>query len=326
MGTIYKKESKNSLNIFSLLPYLEEWAAGARSGNRHILFLDGLDSIFLNDSKYDESLASLVQAAYSVNQQLHEAGATGSVVLLMRNDVFSRISLRVPDSQKMRDDFGVELDWRILSGAAGESAPLMRLVNMKASRDAGRDIKVLEYFPKHITVGRNSRHIPRMQYVLNLTRHTPRDLLRLFDEIRKVEESGNFPSGNPRLNNTVIREGVLQYSTRYFVNAIRNEFAGFDGGPEAAQTGLAALQAIGRQDFTRVDFLGRLDQTALPPGITADHLLRLFFFAGALGNLVGVRDSHLRFFHRRDDAEIYLNGRLVLHGALCHAWNIPFSI
>ncbi|MGB4136611.1 MAG: hypothetical protein WA971_08600, partial [Microbacterium sp.] len=65
LGPVYQRESSPMLNIFALLPYLEEWAANARSGNRHILLLDGLDSIFLNDSRYDESMAALVQAAYS---------------------------------------------------------------------------------------------------------------------------------------------------------------------------------------------------------------------------------------------------------------------
>ena len=326
VGNLYQRESRTALSIFSLLPYLEEWASQAVSPNRHILFLDGLDSIFLNDSKYDESLASLVQAAYSINQQLKSANATGSVTLLLRNDVFSRISMRVPDSQKMRDDFGVELDWRILSGAAGENAPLMKLVNAKASADAGEEVNVLAFFPTSISVGKN-RQIPRLQYFLNLTRHTPRDLLRLFEEIRQVEESDVFTaSRNGVLSSDVIREGVLHYATRYFVNAIKNEFAGFAGGPEAAQAGLNALQAMGRQTFTRNEFAQELSSQGFEGVIQVDQLLRLFFFAGAIGNLVAGRESYMRFFHRRDDAEIYLKGQLIIHGALCHAWNIRFAI
>ena len=57
----------------------------------------------------------------------------------------------------------------------------------------------------------------------------------------------------------------------------------------------------------------------------ADRLLKLLFFAGAIGNLVG-NDSYMRFVHRRDDSEIYLRGTLILQGTLCHAWNVPFGI
>jgi hypothetical protein len=33
----------------------------------------------------------------------------------------------------------------------------------------------------------------------------------------------------------------------------------------------------------------------------------------------------MQFYHRRDDAQLYLHGSFILHNALCHAWNIPFS-
>lgn len=179
LGPVYKRESKPSLNIYNLIPYLEEWVSGAESAQRHILLVDGLDSIYLNDVKYDESLASLVQAAYSINQRLRSREASGSIVLLLRNDVFSRIALSLPDSQKMRDDLSFDLDWRVLSGQAGLRAPLMNLVNIKAARAIGEgSVEVLSYFPSHILVGERrgdqSKRIPTFQYLLNMTRHTPR--------------------------------------------------------------------------------------------------------------------------------------------------------
>lgn len=327
VGPIYRRESKSALNIFSLIPYLEDWALSAQSSNRHVLFLDGLDSIYLNDPKYDDSLSALVQAAYQLNQALGAAAATGSVVLLLRNDVFSRISMRLPDSQKMRDDLGVDLDWRVLSGSAGRNAPLFQLVNAKASAAAGEHVDVLSYLPPRITVGNGGRQIPAMQYLLNLTRHTPRDLLRLCEEIRKAASSGMFPNEAAAVTQETVREGVLQYSTKYFVNAIKNEFAGYHRGPEAAQGAISALQYLGSQRFTRESFHAKLSEArgGSTTDIDTDELLKLLFFAGAIGNLVG-NDSYMRFYHRRDDSEIYLRGPLVLHGALCHAWNIPFGI
>lgn len=148
LGPIYKRESKPSLNIYNILPYMETWVSQALSSSRHVLIVDGLDSIFLNDEKYDESLASLVQAAYSVNQKLMSTKASGSIVLLLRNDAFSRIALSLPDSQKMRDDLAFDLDWRVLSGAAGVNAPLIQLANQKAAKVLDVDsVRVLEYFP-----------------------------------------------------------------------------------------------------------------------------------------------------------------------------------
>jgi hypothetical protein len=327
LGPIYKRESRTSLNIYNLIPYLESWVAENDSRLRHVLLVDGLDSIFLNDIKYDESLASLVQAAYSINQKLRQQRATGSIVLLLRNDVFSRIALSLPDSQKMRDDLSFDLDWRVLSGEAGVRAPLMNLVNTKASRALGAGpIEVLSYFPPEIVVGGKGggpgRRILTFQYLLNMTRHTPRDLLRLFEEIRKIELSGIYGEGTDVLSLEVIREGVLQYATKYFVGAISNEFAGYSGGPESASAALTALKAINKQQFDAAEFRRALKDATTTPPEKADDLLRLLFFAGAIGNHVGgMRDkSYMQFYHRRDESEIYLKGRFVLHHALIHAW------
>ncbi|WP_189168091.1 P-loop ATPase, Sll1717 family [Pilimelia anulata] len=329
LGTIYRRESKPYLNIYNLVPYLEDWLSSAQSSSRHLLVVDGLDSIFLNDEKYDESLSSLVQAAYSVNQRLMSSKASGSVVLLVRNDAFSRISLSLPDSQKMRDDLSFDLDWRVLSGAAGVNAPLIRLANQKAAKALEIDsVHVLDYFPKRIEVGQRrngrSRSFSTLQYLLNMTRHTPRDLLRLFEEIRKVESSEIYGNGNPRgeLRQDVIREGVLQYSTKYFVGAISNEFVGFEGGPESASVALSALKKVDKQEFDADEFevaLKELDGATVP----ATRLLSLLFYAGAIGNRVaGKTESYMHFYHRRDDSEVYLKGAFVLHNALVHAWNI----
>jgi hypothetical protein len=324
----YKQDKP--LNIFSLLPILENWVSNAQSPNRHQLLLDGLDSIFLNDKKYNESLAALVQASYTLNQMLNKNKATGSIILLIRNDVFSRISNDLPDSQKMRDDFAIELDWRILSGAQGVRAPLIRLVNQKAAKALSvESVDVLSYFPSRISLGSKAsdRQVDRLQYFLNMTRHTPRDLLRLFEEIRKVEKSGNFvPSNNGLLSLDVIREGVLQYSTKYFTGAIRNELAGADQGTGEASRAISALQSLERQKFTFAEFTAALEESGECSPELATRLITLLFFAGAVGNTVEIRGgSYMQFYHRRDDTSIYLKGTLILHTALAHAWSIPFT-
>lgn len=331
-GAIYRRENQPDLNIFSLIPYLEDWVSGVTSVKRHLLLIDGLDSIFLNDSLYDASLASLVQAAYSLNQLLSGRDSSGNIVLLLRNDVFARVALTLPDSQKMRDDLSLDLDWRVLSGAAGVRAPLIQLVNAKAARAMDVDsIQVLDYFSDNIQLGgRGSapHWKPTLPYFLNLTRHTPRDLLRLFEEIRKVDESDAFDDGpNGTLSDEVVREGAIQYATKYFIGAIRNEFAGYEGGPEVATASLKALQHMGAQQFDRHQFHAKLleDDETKALGTSPDRLLRLLFFAGAIGNYVYRKDGHhyMQFYHRRDESEVYLKGKFVLHSALVHAWGMP---
>lgn len=330
IGEIYKKEQRSYLNIYNLVPYLESWVSSALSNVRHVLFLDGLDSILLNDPKYDESLASLVQAAYTLNQRFLEHDSSGSIVLLLRNDVFARIELSLPDSQKMRDDLSTQLDWRILSGAAGITSPLMSLVDKKAAQALDIPaVDVLSFFPSAILVGnrrQRPRRIPVFQYMLNMTRHTPRDLLRLFEEIRKVEEAEPVGPENAILREDVIHEGILRYSKDYFVGAIRNEFAGMEGGPQVANAAISALKSLGKQEFDREDFRKALADLDLGIPLNDGKLLGLLFYAGAIGNVVGSGDKrYMQFYHRRDESEVYLKGRFILHNALLHAWAMPYG-
>jgi hypothetical protein len=267
-----------------------------------------------------------VQAAYAINRRLRSDNAVGSIVLLLRNDVFSRISLQLPDSQKMRDDLSLDLDWRVLSGRYGVKSPLMQLVNSKVGQAFGREsIDVLSYFPREIRLGKGSRTImPTMQYLLNLTRHTPRDLLRLFEEIRRIEESDFYSYRGRSLSPDVIREGVLQYSAKYFVGAIRNEFAGAEGGPENASAAISALQNLGKQRFNRDEFASSLNELEDGKVFDSRRLLVSLFYAGAIGNYIQRKDAtYLQFYHRRDDSEMYLQGQFILHNALIHAWGMP---
>lgn len=330
VGEIYEREQSQELDIFHLTPHMERWVTRATSESRALLILDGLDSIFLNDLKYEESLSSLVQAAYNLNQSMRHHKAKGAIVVLMRNDVFARISSRVPDSQKMRDDQSLQLDWRVLSGSQGLRSPLLQLVNGKAARSVEEPfIDVMSYFDKDVQLGppgKAPKWDPTLRYFLNLTRHTPRDLLRLFESIRQVQVREGLQSLN-HIARPVIREGVQRYSSDYFVGAIKNEFAGFDRGPEVVTCGLNALQGIRKAVFSRDDFLTSLQHEIDGADLSlANELLRTFFMAGAIGNKLSTSNkSYLQFYHRRDDVQIYLRGQFILANPLTYAWSRSFG-
>ncbi|MFZ3454210.1 P-loop ATPase, Sll1717 family [Arthrobacter sp. 7Tela_A1] len=327
IGEIYSKESVDSLHLVHLIPYLEKWAFEETGGNnKHFLILDGLDSIYINDDRYIPAMSALVQSALSVNQHLRAQCATGGVVLLIRNDIYSRLDL--PDGGKLRTDWGIELDWRTLSGDA-KSASLFDLVDAKAVSLIGKapfDV-VEKHFPEKIELA-GGKQVDTFAYLLSLTRHTPRDLLQLLEHIRSVESGYAAASRGPKVRPSVVREGVLQYATKYFVDAVRNELVG-RGGPKAEGRFIVdALRDLSVRRFNRSDFEASLEKTTAghAEAPKADDALRWLFFAGAIGNEAGTGASrYLQFFHRRDDNDIHLGGTLVLHNALVHAWAIPWG-
>ncbi|MCC0766256.1 P-loop ATPase, Sll1717 family [Micrococcus luteus] len=322
-GSLFKSIGKTEVSIFDLIPSMTNWAKDIRSSNRHLLLLDGLDSIFLSDSEYDESLAGLMQAASSLNRELSESSATGSIVLLLRNDVFHRVSLLLTDAHKQRAN-AYDLDWRTYSYGNDNTGPLIRLLNQKARQgvSADSDVDVLEYFPVGMGHSKNRKNRSTLRYLMNFTRHTPRDLLQLMEAIREEAERRNLGPGET-LPESVVREGIDQYSSKYFISSLRGEFVGYHGGVEAIEGALRALKLVPNNDFTRFDYAESVRTHAPDYADDVDEFLRLFFRAGAVANLRnGTNGSReLVFHHRRDDVEPDLKGVLTMHSALIRAWS-----
>ena len=90
MGDVFARETSSSLHLYHLVPYLPKWVGASRAENSYRIFLDGLDSIYLNDPSYLPTLSALVQAVYLVNQDLRSQDSAARAVLLVRNDVFFR--------------------------------------------------------------------------------------------------------------------------------------------------------------------------------------------------------------------------------------------
>lgn len=327
-GEIFSMEKADSLHLIHLMPYLQKWVLEEDPDRiQHLVVLDGLDSIYLNDERYIPALSALIQSAVSLNHLLEDNGSGASLIVLVRNDVFSRLDL--PDGGKVRADFAVELDWRKLSGSAA-SAPLFDLVDRKAvslSNTPASDV-VRMYFPNSVKLGGHGTDRDPYEYLLSLTRHTPRDLLRLFEHIRIVEAGNPAAQYTPKLSQETIREGVLQYASKYFVDAIRNELVGRSDSVGNSRVIVDALRNIGSRKFTQPDYDAAFKSVAtdLNDMPTTTEALRWLFFAGAIGNEVpGRATSYLQFAHRRDDNDVYLQGSFVLHNALVYAWSLPWN-
>ena len=284
----------------------------------------------MTDVGYSLIMSSLLQVTYLLHQKLREAKSSSHIVLLVRNDIFTRLPLS--DAGKMRDDFGIDLDWRMLTGQP-ERSSLFKLVNSKAPSLLGHQTLdvVSTYFPKEVALG--GRHGPGhrqsiWQYLLNMTRHTPRDLLQLLEHVRRfaAEDSKAFDNRG-LLRQDAIREGVVRYATRHFVVAVQNELVGRElNDPELVTRAISTLRNLPSATFTAQQF----NEECFGSSSQEDHertkdLLGWLFFAGAIGNERQGRERYMVFYHRRDQSEVYLSGTLRIHNALAYAQSTPFS-
>ena len=157
----------------------------------------------------------------------------------------------------MRVDFGVDLDWRVLAGDP-KVAPLFRMVDQKASallEDESVQV-VGRFLPPYAKLGGPDNGMPIHQYLLNLTRHTPRDLLQLFENLRLAATDLGLDADG-RISQRVLREGALRYANRYFVDAVRNELVGRSSDVDEATAGLNAFPRYRKEPIRRGRFRSR---------------------------------------------------------------------
>ncbi len=147
---------------------------------------------------------------------------------------------------------------------------MIQLVNLRASRSNGAPTDVFEdYFPPRV-YGTDCRRA-----VLNSTRHTPRDVLRVMRGIQDVAR------GQGRLSVEEVKDGLRRYSVEYFLDEIEDELsASLDR--EAIKTGVSLLTALNGPAFTRGDLAGLAVRLG-HDGYDVDRFISALFESGAIG-------------------------------------------
>jgi len=311
-------DGQGSLNVTTMVEILQTILTSVRSQSRHFLIIDGLDDILLEGKVQYESLAALILEASRLNLRFREAGAPLKIVILCRTDIYER--LPGPNKNKIRQDSAVHLDWYHDPTHPDQSA-LIALANMKA-RVTYSDVRdvFIEYLPSLIINGSRTRAIETRRFLLNHTRHTPRDLLQLLKYIQE------YAPREPRtLTVEQVRNGVRSYSVNYFLPEIKDELVGHMSVAEI-EAGFTVLGAMLKQSFYTAEFALKAARLGLAETVNTAFLSYLFEF-GALGNMSNMRDKErqqytYRYWNRQ--SPFNPDGRVNLHRGLLPALNIVY--
>ena len=278
-----------------------------RSSSKHLLILDGLDDILLHQEIQYKSIAALILETARLNQFLRQNNVSAKVIVLCRTELFER--LPGPNKNKIRQDSAVELDW-YHNPSRPESSMLVRLANKRAQL-ADKEIKdvFIEFFP------RDWQGQSFLTFLLEHTRHTPRDFLQLLTHIQKCLIRGG-------IEHKQILAGIRNYSSKYFLPEILDELVGYITREQAG----ALIRSISRSKCNKFDFRdlsthflheGLLNQADMPT------LLEPLFNCSAIGNLR--TDGHKRFWSfkfRNRHSHLKLDEQIVVHRGLWRAMNI----
>jgi hypothetical protein len=295
--------SGQDLQLYQLVSALKRAVLAFPTNSRHVLFIDGLDSIVPQKELQFQSLAALVQEAWELNQLFRRDSRPFKFVVLCRTDIFDR--LPGANTNKLRQDASASLNWFDAPDDPGRTR-LLQLVHLRARRSLKRRVDVFaEFLPAEID-GRDTRKV-----ILDHTRHIPRDVVQA---MRKIQEHG---AGERRLDARQVKNGLRIYSIDYFLPELRNELSGYLE-PDDIDKSLALLNALERPRATYAELEGKARQLQLAPE-DLGALIRALFDSSCIGSVTETRGRppHFTFKYRNSGATILPGQGIRVHtGAL----------
>jgi len=192
----------------------------------------------------------------------------------------------------------------------------MRLANLKVGarhREVG-DL-FTRFFPDRLRVGQQQFHT--LNYLIEHTRHTPRDFVQLLKALQKFA-----PPGGPLTSDGVL-SGIRRYCVDYFVPEIKDELTGpLTPGDVDLLFGL--LGSLRRRKFDMDTIEAVADGDGRYRGLDTARALGLLFEASAIGNqqtrYAGA--PYYTFKYRNRHSQLDLTRRMIMHRALGKAMNL----
>lgn len=300
---------ESAANIPHFVHHFRELIYKVRSTSKHFVIVDGLDEILTKRDTQYQSIGSLVYETNRLNTEFRKHGCPVKIILLCRTDLFERVS--GANKNKIRQDSSIELDW-YSDPRDPNSSMLVQIAERRAALVSSESKGMFDrYFPSSI----EDRRI--LTFLLDLTRHTPRDFLQLLKQIQEFSKDG-------RLTREQILSGVRKYSIDYFLPEIIDEMEGYADNADIH----SVLEIMGR--LRRRDFLfSDLAKVAVEHkyNISDEKILNIltsFFECSALGNITK-RPSDAAYFtfrYRNTHSTFNSNEKIMLHRGLWKALNL----
>jgi len=292
-----------------LVDHLKELVNQFKSPNKHIIIVDGLDDILLSKEIQYLSLAALVYETDRLNLSFMKNGVDAKIILLCRTDLFER--LPGPNKNKIRQDAAYEIDWYHDPRTPNDSF-LIQLANLRASVHFHRNVNIFSmFFPPHI------KQSDTVAFLLERTRHTPRDFIQLLNHLKPFYRGGIFTVPQ-------ILSGIRQYSMQYFLPEIWDESAGYVS-REHLDCFLATVRSLRRRVSPYGTLLSKACSTGRIEKTDFDNLLYVLYECSAIGNRwLDKKSGEMRFDfkYRNRNSAFSDENDIILHFGLWKALNL----
>lgn len=271
----------------------------------HFILLDGLDRIFSASPGLKQSLAALIGAVFDVNMELLDHDIPARVVALVRNDTLEEMA--TPDLAKFVGDHGIPVEW-FDSRMDPTNTPLWELIDRRASVSLKRPTSIYkEYLPPEM---RNGEH--PVKFLLDRTRHRPRDLIEFLNYVREATR-GEKPTSDD------LDSGYSRYSEKYLLPEVIDELKGFLTQDESTAA-IDLLRMLNKPRFTSAEVVGTIQAHPHLRGLHAHKVLSALFNCSAIGHIgEGPGFEQFRFKYRNETWRFTSTHEIVVHKGLQRA-------
>lgn len=307
----YSKKDVEALSPGQLADAILELVLRSSSPNKHLLSIDGLDKAITTNEAYWHTLSALIRVADGFNRRALQLGASHIFLLVMcRSDVFRQVQFA--DAPKIAADAGVHIEWQA-EAADPRDVLLWEYLARKAEVPVDRLLSVL---PTAVKVGKQGGGVATLQYLLDFTRYTPRDMSLLFGEL------AHYATPEKPILGSDVRQACDRFATHHLLQEIVAESTGLlprSVGPRLQ----SLLSAIPKRTFNKDGFETAMAAAGIDGEITSVELAEYLFLQGAIGNY-RQEAGYYQFYHRRDAYRFQARGPWILHTGLVYALNIPW--
>ncbi|MFH6973622.1 P-loop ATPase, Sll1717 family [Neisseria sp. 23W00296] len=289
-----------------LVSFLKELVINYSTEGGLILIIDGLDDILTSREVQYQALSALIFEAERLNLLFFSNKKKIHIVILCRTELYEK--LPNPNKNKLRKDFGFELNWYQDTDYA-EGSNLVKLVNLRAKLSFNKEIDIFKNFFPDTIKGK-----PSLQYLLEMTRHTPRDFISMMNCLKEIETNGKFTEN-------LIMQGLKRYSIDYFEPEIRDEIVGYIDIHDYERF-YEIISKIKQREFP----YSKLKEISEVSKLTEDNLKKLMnvlYDCGAIGNKWSNGTSNrYEFKFRNKNSHFNSTYTVVLHKGLWKALNL----
>lgn len=310
-----KKTESREVDIRWYLYNLRSFISKIRSNSKHLIIIDGLDDVLASTHLQVETISALIFEANRINHFLRENLVPAKIVVLCRTDIYE--ILGGANKNKIRQDYSIDLDWNSNPKSPNNSL-LIKIANLRCENSLRQKVDIFSYFMPE----RFLWHFKTKKYLLDMTRHTPRDFLQLMKYIQ-------LSCKGDKVARDELKDGLREYSNKYFLPEIYDELNGYANMTEIKGI-ISAISHLRKRDFSYKELQDACSEIDWCP----DHsnllkILHALYECSAIGNLRFTDEKRgymfLSFKYRNRHSSFKKQEKIVLHRGLWRAFNLPTS-